>query len=1196
MTILETDLQLLASRTMADVPDGGRGPTGNRIPYGASNAIFGDVTTADRAGGNTSIRQMHMGVLTANTAQLMGASVCLSRIPTDPYVSVTLARCGLFARRSEIAQAISSYLIEGVQWGAVLLEDHVAGMRSIQLFHRPGTPAPDINRTLVLVYQAGTINERVQFVRVVGTETETKTFTYLLNTAYHDYQASVTKVSLSDALRYAFPGSAPAREFITTAGKTIVRDTTVADAAVYYGASTLTHAAGIDQTQVRVASIYSQLVPNSRTETTALDQLPAATRTIVLAETPRRVEVPSAAHTQRIKIGQSNRGFSFVRQLRPLPEAGSITISYRALGNWYTLSDDGAGVLTGYGSGRVIYATGSLEMTLQALPDDGSSIIVQWAERAAYTNRSGSGAQVRTPEHVFQLAEEGYERGTLVIKWESAGVLRTATAGANGKFSGDAQGEVDAPSGTVYLRPLHMIDAGGQFQLEYSKSTQETQIIPVPNVDAGGFAIINLAAVPAAGSLELNWATAQEVTNTSGGSVASESVNKTSSSTTTTTQQRSSTSATTAAGVGHGGGGGVSVGGYTTVTSTSTRSSGSSSVYTQESHKESSTRVVTLHTLSDDGVGGFIAGLGAVDYAGQQVSVRLVNASRSVASYKSDHISASEYASSSGEGSSSSGGSGSSTSKGGDYGTTALGETMLAGSSVVARYKVGTSTPVPVVEAYTPPGVDIDLCPYTQDSIVSGSVRFTWMGQVYEDFEGVLYRGRTASSPGIASGTLNLAAGLANMTDWVVSGSPTSFTLQSLWTRRIAWTAASVFFRTQAAPIKPSGLTLFMLDAQGNPLTAVGDNAGNFVGDHMLGRLDYEYGVAELQFGDFVSDADLTPAQKLEWWYDPAEVGAVQAGKVWRPWPVDPTTLRYNSVTFFYLPLDAEILGLDPVRLPPDGRVPIYRVGGYVWFIHTGTVPAASYAANAVIHCGRNRLSRVYLVGADGALITGGYTVNLDAGDVTVGDTTGWVQPVTVKHRIEQMVRLTDVQIDGRLSISAPLAHDFPVGTVVSSALMAGNLFARALPLFDQQSWDGVTWADGQVGNAATASYNEAAYPVGVSNEGSITEKFALRVLSGGMDVEVIGQNVGNLGTYSRNTTIAPINAMTGAPYFSLAPAGWGSGWAAGNVLFVPTVGAYYPFAAIRSVQPSPVPAGTDFAFDVSLQGDVDRAPVAPVI
>ena len=286
---------------------------------------------------------------------------------------------------------------------------------------------------------------------------------------------------------------------------------------------------------------------------------------------------------------------------------------------------------------------------------------------------------------------------------------------------------------------------------------------------------------------------------------------------------------------------------------------------------------------------------------------------------------------------------------------------------------------------------------------------------------------------------------------------------------------------------------------------------------------------------------------------------------------------------------------METPALKKPSCVPIYRVGSYVVIGHTGVVPAATYAANQTINCARTRLSRVYLVGADGQLIQGGYTANLDAGTVTVTDVAGWVQPVTVKHRIEQMARVADVQVNGTLKLTKQLAHDFPVGSVVSSAIMAGNLRARALPVFDQQSWDGVTWSDITVGDQAPSTYNDGAFPVAVTNAGAMTERFALRVLTGGTEVEVIGEHVGNLGTFSRNQAIAPTNPIAGAPYFTLAAAGWGAGWVPGNTLFLQTVGTYYPLAVIRATQPSEA-IGTDYAFELTERGDVDRAPTNPVI
>ena len=626
--------------------------------------------------------------------------------------------------------------------------------------------------------------------------------------------------------------------------------------------------------------------------------------------------------------------------------------------------------------------------------------------------------------------------------------------------------------------------------------------------------------------------------------------------------------------------------GSTSTTGTSTK--------TTSRYQTGKTQETVVHSLTDNGTGG-LGDFGSVNYAGKTLTVRLVELDAKTEGYKADHESAAAFETTSMGGGGSDPGSTGSTQKGGEYGDNAVSEQILAASTLRVTYATDFVSDIPNTMTYRPPVVTIDLCPYTSDYIVPGSVRFTWMGQVYEDYDGVLVRGRTAGNAGIVAGQINYSSGIANVTDYVVSGPATTFTLDSLWTVRQKWTTASIFMRTQAAPLKPAGVVLNLADAEGNSITAMGDIDGTISGTHLRGKIDYEFGLLELQFGDYLDDATLTPEQKAEWWYSAADVGAVQAGKIWRPWPVDPTTLRYNSVSYFYLPLDADIIGLDPVRLPPDGRVPIYRVGSYVVIGHTGVVPAATYAANQTINCARTRLSRVYLVGADGQLIQGGYTVNLDAGTVTVTDVAGWVQPVTIKHRIEQMARVADVQVNGTMKLTKQLAHEFPVGSVVSSAIMAGNLRARALPVFDQQSWDGVTWSDITVGNPAPSSYNDGAFPVVVTNAGAITERFALRVLAGGVDVEVIGEHVGNLGTFSRNTEIAPINPVSGAPYFRLPAAGWGSGWAAGNVLFLSTVGAFYPLALIRAVQPGQA-TGTDYAFEITERGDVDRAPTNPVI
>ena len=519
MTIQSGDIKILAAKVMDDVPEGGGGPSGTVIPDNNSNAVFTDVSEVDRAGGAASIRQVHTHVQTADVDRFLGAHIIVSRIPNDENVAVTLAECNPFDRRTDIATAIENYLIQGPEWGGYLFENHVQGQRSIQLFQRPGTPTPPIGRTLVLIKDEGLGTEYKQYVRVTSVETEDRTFTYSTGGGYVDYTGTVVTCDISDALREAFPGSPADRAFARNALKTVVRDTTVADAATYYGAVPLSAAASLGDISAKVVGIYSQLVPSARTETAAIDQKPAAQRLLTLATTPRLIEVPIVPHSLRIRVGQENRGFSWVQMLKPLPAPGTVVISFMALGNWYTVSDDGVGGLTGNGTGTINYNTGSIAVTFPSMPDAGSSVLFQWGENTAFTNRSGV-AGYRMPEFSWEVAQAPIKPGTITLTWQSGGATRTATDNGTGDLAGDGTGSVNYATGQISLRPAYMIDAGGEFQTQYTYTPQVTERFEGVSPDAGGFATLTLGEVPAPRSVSIKWTTVRNCTTSAGSTEA----------------------------------------------------------------------------------------------------------------------------------------------------------------------------------------------------------------------------------------------------------------------------------------------------------------------------------------------------------------------------------------------------------------------------------------------------------------------------------------------------------------------------------------------------------------------------------------------------------------------------------------------------------------------------------------------------
>lgn len=604
-------------------------------------------------------------------------------------------------------------------------------------------------------------------------------------------------------------------------------------------------------------------------------------------------------------------------------------------------------------------------------------------------------------------------------------------------------------------------------------------------------------------------------------------------------------------------------------------------------------KLVVAHTATDDGAGGFLSDMGTVGYASKAVSLRVIRLDRNVGAYQADHENATAFEAAIADGGASAG---AIAQRGDGWYRYPVPEGVLAGSSIAARYRVGAAAPQAKTQTITPPAVVLALCPQTSEAVVPGSVMFRWMGKTYQDHEGAIYRDRTDVSPGIASGTMDYATGTALMTDYVVGGAgPADFQLLSLWTQKGAWATASIFFSTDVAPLRPGpgGLVLSVVDLEGATLAANVDAQGYITGSHMRGRVEFSRGGVELQFGDYVLDDDLTAEDKAQWWYSAADVGAVHPGKVWRPWPVDPSTLRYSAVSYIYLPVDVTLMGLDPAALPADGRVVHVRPGGtcVVGITHGGA--AFAPAVGMTYNLGHERLSFVQVLDAStGAEILTGYTADLDAGTATFTDLAGYPAQVKVVGRTEVYRQIAEVRIDGKVRLTQPVGYGFPAGAVLSTALRQGDRFARVSRVYDQASWDGTTWHDGldPARGGAVATYNIGQYPVEVNNRGAITERWALRINASGTQFDMIGQHLGQIASGSIGADFSPQNTAAGAPYLTLRADGWNAGWVAGNVLFIDTVGAEAPVAVVRATQPGS-PAGLDDSFWLVQRGDVARDP-----
>lgn len=411
MAILQGDIKLVTSRVMDDVPEGGGGPTSNVIVDGASNAIFQDISELDRAGGDVSVRKVHVHVKTPNTDTYLGANVIVAEPPEDPNVSVTLFSTGqVFDERADAVSRIESYLVPGAEWAGFLLENHVAGQRVIQIFQRPTEAAPNIGQTLVLLYHEGLSDQRVQYVRVIGTSTVVRTYVNP-NDPSRAYEGAVVSCDISDPLRFDFPGSSPTPFFQRTGSGSKIRDTSVADAAVYSGVAPLSAPVSLGDISARVETVFTQLVPSAQTEIPLVDQnaagQSAAVTTAANGTVSYTTSQPFNAATT-LSVGNSIT-----------PGSLSISISGATLTDTGGQLYDGATVV-----GVVDYARGTIAFPTLSTPYNGTKTVTFLP--AAAPLRVGDTAQIPVTQesrayNYIVTIEPTPAPGSVVVSYRSQG-------------------------------------------------------------------------------------------------------------------------------------------------------------------------------------------------------------------------------------------------------------------------------------------------------------------------------------------------------------------------------------------------------------------------------------------------------------------------------------------------------------------------------------------------------------------------------------------------------------------------------------------------------------------------------------------------------------------------------------------------------------------------------------------------------
>lgn len=500
---------------------------------------------------------------------------------------------------------------------------------------------------------------------------------------------------------------------------------------------------------------------------------------------------------------------------------------------------------------------------------------------------------------------------------------------------------------------------------------------------------------------------------------------------------------------------------------------------------------------------------------------------------------------------------------------------QFGGTLVMRAQPAGTSYGSQT-DSQPAPELTFDLLPAVEEPILPGSLILTWGGETYIDRDGVLYKNISSqTNAGVAVGTVDYAAGEARLNSYP-AGASASINLQGCLTTNSGFAITGATWRTPGAPLRPASLQLTVVRADtAAVVVAIADNNGNFSGPVVYGTVDIATGIIRVRFTS--NPVDTSGNSEI---------------------PVIPLLLRYNTVLYTSLPLNADLIGLDPVRLPADGRVPIYREGEVLVVHHAAETNIGTPTPAQVVTLARDHQADIEVVDANGvALDPQAYTANKLLGRVTFADPlvlndaegVPLVPPLTVRDRVEHMTVCTEVQISGVLGINSPMPWDLPPAAAkVSSAVAWGDLQARLYKWFAQKTWNSgaPNWTDSRIGDSTTAQYDELNYPPVITNKGAIAGRWAL-VFTSSSAFQVVEQQLGIIATGSIGTDCAPINPANGTPYFTIAAAGWGSGWAAGNAIRFNTDSCLGPLWICRTVLAG---QGTveDDTFQIQVRGDAD--------
>ena len=1198
--LTKQDLQFYPTERLHDAPDGG-GLMVKDALTGADNELFPPVSDVARTLGAFNARSVHGAVRRPDAEPLTGAHIILADPPKADNVSYLIYRAARYGElREDAVRRASAYSVATIESRMTLMSVQSQGSRIVQAYQRPEEPLPLIGDVYCLRQDKKGYPQHEQYIRVTRVSSEVRTFTD--RAQGKEFQRAVVKMEISDPLEHDFIGvDYPDIAYVDNPCK--LRETHVADGARFYGVKPLVRAIEAGAMKLAVDGLMEKLVPTSQIETSMLD---------LTASGQRQVLFDAASGESTLGINRTLAGARL--HLGNAVTPGTLKLSGEGVeitergGNLYA-SDTIVGSID-YARGELIFvdnAPGSGYITVQFRPAVEFLRVADTAAIAVILNN-------RSYNYVMTI-NPAPAPGSLLVSYRAQGRwydLRDDGSGAlRGMSAGHGSGVVNYRSGTVSITCAEMPDVGSEILFAWGSAAGiSNRASSRPTLQ------LKLALEPgvAPNSVQLAWddGTPRTAQDDGQGNISGHWTGK--------IDYRS----------------GVILldsfqGGHNRYDITVTYSVGEPQSKDFKAPNRSPSGRVTLNlgqtqikprgfemtwnvliqdydhkvqqgeafsralnpvdpyiTVRDDGAGALkdAAGhtYGTLDYAAGTVTF---NPDCTVSIPKPR------------------------------FTKQPMGEIVTATQgnvqTVVPLYRmvyagieyIGAAATAPIDESFivttrfrgqqsedarnkqlASGTVQIDLLPTIAERLMPGSIRFALGGETYFDRRGdIYYRLDNATGAATRVGTVNYDSGIATVEQFAGG----ALTLLSLAGSIHGNPVDELVYRIPASPVRVGSLALTATPVYGGQINVRADSAGKISAAGIEGTIDYETGVVRVRFGKLVTAA----GNESAYWYNPDAVDS--DGKIWQPIPVFAETLIYSAVSYAYLPLDSAVIGIDAVRLPADGRVPIFRRGDMIVIGHRLAKDIGSaHSAGQTVQLSRGDIDDVCLKDSKGKkILAKWYDYDLTQGSITWAtplDLSAYTLPITATTIREEENRILQADIDGTLTLQFPTKRAYPADdTYISSALIGGDLQVRATVPIAQKTWTSV-WSDERIGDNIAARLNVKDYPIQLTDDGATTDRWAI-VFFDQTQFDLYSEALGFVGRFDVLSDLAPVNPATGKPYFTLPRGAFGaqaglSPWAARNAIRFNTHGTHQGIWIFRAVQPSAKRQTETDGFEICLRGN----------